>query len=100
MYFSAGGWRPLHNIRHRCLMSAKTRMPANEEARVPGTDIVGCRIADMPLRYVCATVKQAFNPFVLKCRVDFSADPGGRMLDCRLALASVVLLLAIEGRQQ
>ena len=48
---------------------------------------------------VVGTVKQAFNPFVLKCRVDFSADPGGRMLDRRLALASVVLLLAIEGRQ-
>lgn len=49
---------------------------------------------------VVGTVKQAFNPFVLKCRVDFSADPGGRMLDRRLALASVVLLLAIEGRQK
>jgi hypothetical protein len=45
-------------------------------------------------------VKQAFNPFVLKCRVDFSADPGGHLLDRRLALASVILLLAIEGRQQ
>ncbi len=45
------------------------------------------------------TLKQAFNPFVFKAQVDFSADPGGRILDRRLALASVVLLLAIEGRQ-
>ena len=45
------------------------------------------------------TVKQAFNPFVFKAQVDFSDDPGGRILDRRLALASVVLLLAIEGRQ-
>ena len=49
---------------------------------------------------VVGTVKQAFNPFVLKCRVDFSADPGGSLLDRRLGLASVILLLAIEGRQQ
>jgi hypothetical protein len=44
-------------------------------------------------------LKQAFNPFVFKAQVDFSDDPGGRILDRRLALASVVLLLAIEGRQ-
>jgi len=45
------------------------------------------------------TLKQAFNPFVFKGRVDFSSDPGGQVLDRRLALGSVVLLLAIEGRQ-
>ncbi len=43
-------------------------------------------------------IKQAFNPFVLKHRVDFGADVEGR-LDRRLGLAAVILLLAIEGRQ-
>ena len=43
-------------------------------------------------------LKQAFNPFVFKAQVDFSEDPG-KVLDRRLALAAVVLLLAIEGRQ-
>lgn len=44
------------------------------------------------------TIQQNFNPFVLKLQVDLSRDPG-RRLDRRLALAAVVLLLAIEGRQ-
>ncbi len=45
-----------------------------------------------------ATVRQNFNPFVLKLTVDFSPDPGG-LLDRRLGLAAVLLLSAIEGRQ-
>ena len=44
-------------------------------------------------------IKQHFNPFVLKHTVDLTADTGKRF-DRRLALAAVVLLLAIEGRQQ
>lgn len=44
------------------------------------------------------TLKQAFNPFVFKAQADFSEDPG-KVFDRRLALAAVVLLLAIEGRQ-
>lgn len=44
------------------------------------------------------TFKQNFNPFVMKLNVDLRADPG-RQFDRRLALAAVVLLLAIEGRQ-
>lgn len=44
------------------------------------------------------TLKQAFNPFVFKAQADFSDDPG-KILDRRLSLAAVVLLLAIEGRQ-
>jgi len=43
-------------------------------------------------------IHQHFNPFVLKHDVDLRADTG-RRLDRRLALAAVVLLLAIEGRQ-
>jgi uncharacterized protein YxjI len=43
-------------------------------------------------------LKQAFNPFVFKAQADFSDDPG-KVFDRRLALAAVVLLLAIEGRQ-
>ena len=45
-----------------------------------------------------ATVRQDFNPFVLKLTVDFSQDPAG-LLDRRLGLAAVLLLCAIEGRQ-
>jgi len=45
-----------------------------------------------------ATVRQNFNPFVLKLTVDFSLDPTG-LLDRRLGLAAVLLLSAIEGRQ-
>lgn len=44
-------------------------------------------------------IKQHFNPFVLKHTVDLTPDTGKRF-DRRLALAAVVLLLAIEGRQQ
>mgnify|MGYP001113235010 FL=1 len=45
-----------------------------------------------------ATVRQNFNPFVLKLTVDFSPDDA-RLLDRRLGLAAVLLLSAIEGRQ-
>ena len=45
-----------------------------------------------------ATVRQNFNPFVLKLTVDFSLDRAG-LLDRRLGLAAVLLLSAIEGRQ-
>lgn len=44
-------------------------------------------------------IRQLFNPFVLKHDVDLRADTG-RRLDRRLALAAVVLLQAIEGRQE
>jgi uncharacterized protein YxjI len=44
------------------------------------------------------TITQAFNPFILTYRVDFS--PAGALLDPRLGVALVVLLLAIEGRQE
>ncbi|MFQ5664188.1 MAG: hypothetical protein ACE5HL_10185 [Terriglobia bacterium] len=44
------------------------------------------------------TISQRFNPFVLHYDVDLRADTG-RRLDRRLALAAVVLLQAIEGRQ-
>jgi hypothetical protein len=44
-------------------------------------------------------IKQEFNPFVLKHRVDLRRDTG-RRLDRRLALAAVVLIQAIEGRQE
>lgn len=43
-------------------------------------------------------ISQHFNPFVMKLDVDLSTD-SGRRFDRRLALAAVVLLLAIEGRQ-
>ena len=45
-----------------------------------------------------ATVRQNFNPFVLKLTVDFTLDPTG-LLDRRLGLAAVLLLCAVEGRQ-
>ena len=43
------------------------------------------------------TIKQRFNPFILSYDVDFGSD--GK-LDPRTGVAAVVLLLAIEGRQQ
>ena len=42
--------------------------------------------------------KQHFNPLIAKYDVDFSMDERG-FLDRRLGIAAVVLLLAIEGRQ-
>ena len=47
-----------------------------------------------------ADFKQRFNPFVFKMDVDFSMDVQGTRCDRRLALAAVVLLLAVEGRQR
>ena len=44
------------------------------------------------------TISQTFNPFILTYRVDFSQ--AGALLDPRLGVAMVVLLLAIEGRQE
>ena len=41
---------------------------------------------------------QHFNPFVAKYDIDFSFDQSDQ-LDRRLGIAAVVLLLAIEGRQ-
>lgn len=46
-----------------------------------------------------AIFDQHFNPFVAKYDIDFSRDEQKR-LDRRLGIAAVVLLLAIEGRQQ
>lgn len=46
-----------------------------------------------------AVFAQRFNPFVAKIDIDFSVDTGA-LLDRRLGIAAVVLLLAIEGRQQ
>jgi uncharacterized protein YxjI len=45
-----------------------------------------------------ATMKQNFNPFVLKITLDFSKD-FNRVLDRRLGIAAAILLCAIEGRQ-
>ena len=45
-----------------------------------------------------ATLKQNFNPFVLKITLDFSRD-FNRSLDRRLGIAAAILLCAIEGRQ-
>ncbi|MCI0353793.1 MAG: hypothetical protein L0099_01960 [Acidobacteria bacterium] len=45
------------------------------------------------------TAKQHFNPVVLKMDVDLRQD-STRKLDRRLAAAAVVLLLAVEGRQE
>jgi uncharacterized protein YxjI len=46
-----------------------------------------------------ASFDQHFNPFVAKFDIDFSMDTG-KLLDRRLGIAAVVMLLAIEGRQQ
>ncbi len=44
------------------------------------------------------TMRQHFNPFVQKFDVDLSQDADG-ILPRPLAVATVILLLAIEGRQ-
>lgn len=44
------------------------------------------------------TVTQNWNLFAPKMFVDFTGDPGKQM-DRRLAVAAVVLLMAVEGRQ-
>jgi hypothetical protein len=43
-------------------------------------------------------VQGTWNPFLVKYLVDFSGDPN-RYLDRRLALAGIVLLMCIEGKQ-
>jgi hypothetical protein len=45
------------------------------------------------------TATQNWNLFAPKMSVDFTADPG-KQLDRRLAVAAVVLLMAVEGRQR
>ena len=47
---------------------------------------------------VVGTIRPSWNPFVFKAEVDFSMDPE-RRLDRRLGMATVLLLMAIEGRQ-
>jgi uncharacterized protein YxjI len=46
-----------------------------------------------------AEFNQHFNPFVAKFDIDFTKGPR-ELLDRRMGIAAVVLLLAIEGRQQ
>jgi hypothetical protein len=45
------------------------------------------------------TAAQNWNFFLPKLQVDLTGDPT-RMLDRRVAVAAVILLLAVEGRQQ
>lgn len=47
---------------------------------------------------VC-TYEQNFNPFVFKLAIDLSADTAS-IFDRRMALATALLLCAIEGRQK
>jgi uncharacterized protein YxjI len=62
------------------------------------TNLVPQRFDIQVMGQKVATVRQNFNPFVLKLTVDFTADPTG-LLDRRLGLAAVLLLCAVEGRQ-
>jgi len=45
------------------------------------------------------TAEQNWNVFAPEMSVDFTSDPGKR-LDRRLAVAAVILLMAVEGRQR
>lgn len=47
---------------------------------------------------VVGSFKQRFNPFIPKMDIDFSPD-AHRQLDRRLGIAALVLIMAIEGRQ-
>ncbi len=62
------------------------------------TNLVPQRFDIQAMGQKVATVRQNFNPFVLKLTVDFTPDPTG-LLDRRLGLAAVLLLCAVEGRQ-
>ena len=62
------------------------------------TNLVPQRFDIQVMGQKVATVRQNFNPFVLKLTVDFTLDPTG-LLDRRLGLAAVLLLCAVEGRQ-
>lgn len=62
------------------------------------TNLVPQRFDIQVMGQKVATVRQNFNPFVLKLTVDFTSDPTG-LLDRRLGLAAVLLLCAVEGRQ-
>jgi hypothetical protein len=62
------------------------------------TNLVPQRFDMQVMGQKVATVRQNFNPFVLKLTVDFTLDPTG-LLDRRLGLAAVLLLCAVEGRQ-
>ncbi len=55
-------------------------------------------IKDINTNNTLVKINQAFNPFIHWFTVDFSADFEQR-LDKRLGIAAVILLLAIEGRQ-
>lgn len=44
-------------------------------------------------------ISQSWNPFILNYNIDYTADTKGT-LDPRLGVALMVLLMAIEGRQQ
>ncbi len=48
---------------------------------------------------VVGTIRRSWNPFIFKADVDFRMDPD-RKLDRRLGMATVLLLMAIEGRQR
>jgi uncharacterized protein YxjI len=62
------------------------------------TNLVPQRFDVVVMGQLVATIRQNFNPFVLKLTVDFSPDQS-RLLDRRMGLAAVILLCAIEGRQ-
>ena len=55
-------------------------------------------VAD-PAGNALGTIRQRFNPFQLAYDVSFDGQ-NNASLDPRLGIALVVLLLAIEGRQQ
>jgi hypothetical protein len=55
-------------------------------------------ISDINTNNTLVKINQAFNPFIHWFTVDFSTD-NEKKLDRRLGIAAVILLLAIEGRQ-
>jgi len=55
-------------------------------------------ISEINTNNILAQINQAFNPFIHWFTVDFSPDPE-RTLDRRLGIAAIILLLAIERRQ-
>ncbi|HEX4999695.1 MAG TPA: hypothetical protein VFY29_15835 [Terriglobia bacterium] len=62
------------------------------------TDLIPQKFRFIVRGHEVGTAAQNWNFFAPKLSVDLTGDPG-RELDRRLAIAAVILLLAIEGRQ-
>jgi len=101
------GWTSLARDKWEVMDSSDNVIAIIEEDSMALALIRRFLLAILPQKYNISSVsgqelgmiKQRFNPFIHNFDVDFSSDPG-QMIDRRLAVAGLVLLLAIEGKQR